>query len=43
VGSVHNANAGEVHWADRWRSWLSVTQFLTRCTLLSLYLKYNHY
>jgi len=43
VGSVRNAIVGEGHWVDRRRSWLSVTQFLTHCTLLSLYLKHNHY
>ena len=43
VGSVHNANAVEVHCANRRRSWLFVMRFLMHCTLLSLYLKYNHY
>jgi hypothetical protein len=43
VDSVHNAIAEEVHWTDRWKNWLSVTQSSVHCTLLSPFLKYAYY
>lgn len=39
VDSVHNAIAEEVHLTDKWKNWLSVTQFSMYCTLWFAFLK----